>query len=63
MFHLWNLDSLLISVDERQATKTSTANTGSAKVAVKYSADTFLVTESSVFGINSYGKIATFAKP
>ena len=46
--------------------KKRTANTGLAKVAVQYSADTFVVNQSLVLRINPprrIVKIATFAKP
>jgi len=39
------------------------ANSGLAKVAVQYSADTFVVNQTLVLRINICGKIATFAKP
>jgi hypothetical protein len=43
--------------------RTTTANTGLAKVAVQCSADTFVVNQSSVLRINICGENATFAKP
>lgn len=41
----------------------TTGNTGLAKVAVQYSADSFVDNQSLVLSINICGKIASFAKP
>ena len=43
--------------------RTTTANSGLAKVAVQCSADSFVVNQTFVLRINICGKIATFAKP
>lgn len=46
MFHLWNLDSRLISMDDRRANKTTTANSGLAKGGVSCLVDTFVKSEN-----------------
>jgi hypothetical protein len=42
--------------------KTPAGNSSLAKVAVSFSADTFVVNQSLIFRINICGKNATFAK-